>query len=549
MTTFLIIYAFLISFASGKSPIVIKGVTELGPQVCPDVTHVSRDGGYSVLLDGHIVWLYDDTECLDSQGKQLSFVSNTAAYVSDPNRNISILQDFGVQAVGKDKKTGETDTAILANTTVATGGWINFSPDEVEFNEKHKGVKRVAIWPGTSPTPYSLEQAYLFAPLVYVDSKPRNPSKRYQARGMTLISITTSSTGPAARRQANLIIPGKEVAYGGFSSLLAGSTAAKVEHLRDRDVYLIGSAAAGLQLARAKVGDLTDFSKYSFWDPMHRKFTKKSPDPAEKDYRKVYLPGSFSSGTIFYSPYFHTFIMVYYNKFVDSTFRIRFLHLNAPGSNDPVWITRGKHGKGIAAEDVEALVRYGWSPEQELYRSPAGKGGFNYAGVAHPEYWNRQYYARSLYPSGTSASQRQNAWYGSKVVSEKAAGGDGKHLLLSWTSQTKGGFDSGIYEVRLAKVEFGTIPQDSGGEFPSAAVSSSMQTISLASSALSTSATPSGPHTSLPKASSTWLTSAGSADRHASGPWRNRFPNSSTCFGALVGLLLLLLIWLSGLVI
>lgn len=366
---------------------------------------------------------------------------------------------------------------------------------------------------------------------------------------MTLISITTSSTGPAARRQANLIIPGKEVAYGGFSSLLAGSTAAKVEHLRDRDVYLIGSAAAGLQLARAKVGDLTDFSKYSFWDPMHRKFTKKSPDPAEKDYRKVYLPGSFSSGTIFYSPYFHTFIMVYYNKFVDSTFRIRFLHLNAPGSNDPVWITRGKHGKGIAAEDVEALVRYGWSPEQELYRSPAGKGGFNYAGVAHPEYWNRQYYARSLYPSGTSASQRQNAWYGSKVVSEKAAGGDGKHLLLSWTSQTKGGFDSGIYEVRLAKVEFGTIPQDSGGEFPSAAVSSSMQTISLASSALSTSATPSGPHTSLPKASSTWLTSAGSADRHASGPWRNRFPNSSTCFGALVGLLLLLLIWLSGLVI
>lgn len=127
------------------TPIIVKSITQLGPQITPDVTHVSRDGGYSVLLDGSIVWLYDDTECLDLQGKQLSFVSNTAAYAADSNTNISVLQDFGVEPVGKDEKSGNTDYAILANTTVGTGGWINFSPDELDFNHERKGVERVAI--------------------------------------------------------------------------------------------------------------------------------------------------------------------------------------------------------------------------------------------------------------------------------------------------------------------------------------------------------------------------------------------------------------------
>ena len=63
-------------------------------------------------------------------------------------------------------------------------------------------------------------QAFLYAPLVYVDSKPKDPSKEYQARGMTLITITAPDSGPIATRQGDLIIPGTEVAFGGFSPLL-----------------------------------------------------------------------------------------------------------------------------------------------------------------------------------------------------------------------------------------------------------------------------------------------------------------------------------------
>ncbi|KAL8810713.1 MAG: hypothetical protein Q9223_002160 [Gallowayella weberi] len=567
LIAFSIVCAPWIGYTCAWTPIVVKNVTQLGPQITPDVTHVSRDGGYSVLLNGQIIWLYDDTECLDRQGKQLSFVSNTAAYAKEPNKNVSMLLDFGVEAVGKDQKTGMENYAILADTTVATGGWVTFSPDELDFNLQRQGIERVAIckvWfphrdnprltrvstgPGTSPTPYSTSQAFVFAPLVYVDSKPQDPAKEYQARGMTLISVSASSKGPVANRQGDLIISGLEVAYGGFSSLLGYTTTANAQDLDDRDVYLLGMTDAGLQLARASVAKLTDFTTYSFWDPTQLQFVKKPPNLNEKDYQKIYLPGTFSSGSVFYSPYFNTFIMVYFNKLVDSTFRIRFLDLNNPVGKDPIWPRRGKRGQGIAPEDVEALVKYAWSPEQELYRSPPAKGGFNYAGIAHPEYFNRQYFAPSLYPKGTGRDERRNQWYGAQSVSEKDAGGDGKHLLLSWTSQLRGGLNSGIYQIQLAKVEFDNIPDNPEGHFPSGSASSSTPTLSLASGAQGSSTTaprPSVPKTSPSKSSSAALTSTGSAGRIAQQLWGLDSQLLFERLSAWTGVFLLLIIWIFG---
>lgn len=135
----------LFAFTFTWSPIAIKNVTLLGPQLSPAVTDVSRDGGYSALINGQVVWLYDDTECMDRTGKQLSFVSNTAAYVRDPYKNVSILRDFGVESVSTDQKTGAKNYAILANEAVGTGGWIPFQQDELDFNKQARGVQRVAI--------------------------------------------------------------------------------------------------------------------------------------------------------------------------------------------------------------------------------------------------------------------------------------------------------------------------------------------------------------------------------------------------------------------
>ena len=447
-----LLISFLISsvFAQASTPIIVRNVTLLGPQLSPDVTNVSRDGGYSALINGNIVWLYDDTECLDTQGHQLSFISNTAAYAKQPGSDVAPVTDFGVVNLGTNPD-GSPKTAILAHTTVGTGGWIPFQKDELQYNEQMKGRERVAICnlpptfvylvldcltnftgPGTSPTSISTTAAFLYAPLVYVDSKPQDPSKEYQARGMTLITITAPDSGPVAARRGDLIIPGTEVAYGGFSSIFGyqSTEASSKKDSGNRDVYLLGMAASGLQLARVGMNHLSDFSRYTFWDPQSQNFSAKPPDPNLQDASRIYLPGTFSSGSVFFSPYFKTFIMVYFNKMVDSTFYIRYLQLNGPLGHDTTWIAGGKNGKGLEAEDAEALVKYTWSAEQKLYASLPGPGGFNYAGMAHPEYFNTQYFARSLYPNKTPTRERVNEWYG-----PGSAGVDGKTLLLSWTSQ------------------------------------------------------------------------------------------------------------------
>ncbi|MCJ1282893.1 hypothetical protein MMC26_002219 [Xylographa opegraphella] len=419
--------------------ISVKNVTLLGPQFTPDVTNVSRDGSYSVLVNGNIVWLYDDTECMGHAGNQLSFVSNTAA-VADPNQNISTVKDFGVVMVGSDKY-GRKEYAILANDTVGTGGWIPFQPDELQFNNKMKDQERVAICMYREQSIATNEgakvetMAWHFSDPNQHNAGFHDPSKEYQARGMTLVTITAPSSGPIAAREGDLIIPGTEVAFGGFATLLGYTSTADPSSGNDkRDVYLLGAANNGLQLARVGLEDMETYTEYSYFDPERLQFSKASPDPNISDYTQIYLPGTFTSGSVFYSPYFTTYLMIYLNRMADSTFYVRYLDLNKPLETDPVWIQGGKEGKGIVQEEGEALVKYAWSPQQTLYASPPGKGGFNYAGTAHPEYFNRQYFAESLYPDSTTSSQRQNAWYGSTILSEDDAGSDGRHLLISWTS-------------------------------------------------------------------------------------------------------------------
>lgn len=298
----------------------------------------------------------------------------------------------------------------------------------------------------------------MFAPLVYVDSKPKDPARQYSNRGMTLISITAPQGGPVATRQGDLIIPGTEVAFGGFSTLLGYKSEKQDSDPGDRDIYALGVADNGLQLARVAINDIKDWSRYKFYDPENQDFSNTPPKPHTSDHKKIYLPGSYSSGSVFYSPYFSTFVMIYFNSMADSTFYMRYLDLDRPVEADSGWPTGGRNGEGIVPEDAEALVKYAWSAEQTLWTSPAKQGGFNYAGNAHPEFFNRYYFAPTLYPVATPKAKRINDWYGASLLTEAEAGGDGKNLLLSWTAQLQSGLNNGIYEVQLALLEFGDIP-------------------------------------------------------------------------------------------
>ena len=143
LALFGLIYFVLPAASEPWTRITIESTTLLGPQLTPDVTNVSRDGGYSALINDNVVWLYDDTECMGYAGNQLSFVSNTAA-MSHLDQGAAAVQDFGVVEVGEDVH-GRTEFAILANDTVGTGGWVPFEPDELTFNDRKKGAERIAI--------------------------------------------------------------------------------------------------------------------------------------------------------------------------------------------------------------------------------------------------------------------------------------------------------------------------------------------------------------------------------------------------------------------
>ena len=150
-----------------------------------------------------------------------------------------------------------------------------------------------------------MTQAFLYAPLVYVDYNPQDPSKEYQARGMTLITITipdTHKNGPIAVRKGDLVIPGTEVAFGGFATLLGfPSTADPTRDNTTRDIYLIGADKNGLQLARVALDDSLAFAKYTYFEPQSRSFSTTAPSPDVSDSQQMYLPGTFTSGSVSYS--------------------------------------------------------------------------------------------------------------------------------------------------------------------------------------------------------------------------------------------------------
>ena len=99
---------------------------------------------------------------MDTQGNQLSFVSNTAAYVNQPSKDVATIADFGVVKLGTNPN-GSPKTAILAHTTVGTGGWIPFQPDELQYNEQMNGKERVAICkPHLSSKNWAIKSAIIF---------------------------------------------------------------------------------------------------------------------------------------------------------------------------------------------------------------------------------------------------------------------------------------------------------------------------------------------------------------------------------------------------
>jgi hypothetical protein len=121
-----------------------KTSLNLGPQINPRLSGLSRDGGASVLLNGHVVWLFDDAQVTSKDDELLIFVTNTAAYSHAPNANLPFLQNFGISASGKEGSC-QSEHTIVVDKSLSGGGWIPFAEDESAFNRQGPGKDRMAI--------------------------------------------------------------------------------------------------------------------------------------------------------------------------------------------------------------------------------------------------------------------------------------------------------------------------------------------------------------------------------------------------------------------
>lgn len=175
-------------------------------------------------------------------------------------------------------------------------------------------------------------------------------------------------SGPTTKRLVNQFFYADEPLFGGLS-IVPGPL--------DGYLYMYASVINGVKLARVQEDDMTDRSKYEYWDG--QKFQSKIPkvDDSKANVVQFSTPTGFGAnigpdvGDVFWSSFHKTYLMI----FMDGTV------------NGQFWIAYSPDGSLTSWSTPEKL----WSPQPNPTWSEecdaSGMGGkWNYAGHSHPSW-------------------------------------------------------------------------------------------------------------------------------------------------------------------
>ena len=135
-----------------------------------------------------------------------------------------------------------------------------------------------------------------------------------------------------------------------------------------------------------------------------------------------FISGAFMDVDLFYSPRHLTFVIVYMTIYADNTFYYRYLQANS--SILPPFASGGDP----ASDYVENVLKYNWSAEQVLFKTPPTESGrYVYAGGVHQGY------------------------FGSNDIVN-----GGSKMLLSWTAPTgkDPSSEDSEYQIMTAEVDW-----------------------------------------------------------------------------------------------
>lgn len=151
----------------------------------------------------------------------------------------------------------------------------------------------------------------------------------------------------------------------------------------------------GFQLAHVLSKEVLDHTEYEFYNPQIGAFNNTPHICEMNNPRDFYVflekEDTFqTTGTVFFSPYFRTFVMIYTD--MNCIVKMRYLDLKFPTGKPDTYIQGSRCGRGgLVAFEVEALRFYSWSLEQKVFTLPKCHEETSSKGVpVHPEFFNRQ---------------------------------------------------------------------------------------------------------------------------------------------------------------
>ncbi|KAL1600803.1 hypothetical protein SLS60_007191 [Paraconiothyrium brasiliense] len=271
-------------------------------------------------------------------GSMKGFADNTIAYVGQNNLSLDKTTDFGLNGV----------------PTMA----LPFTQNETQYTTDHfdKDGTRCVLWPQSSiATIPTLDGGELGLGVYPVAIYGGNIQGDLYS---TLVEITADPiAGPKVERVVpQLFYADESPLYGGFSTIVSHESS---------DLYLFSkewdatTLTGGMRVAKVPVTAYKDRTQYTYWDGAS---WTSDLATASKAPAGLLFSSSLSTGDVFWSDYYNTYMVVYFNTFADSTFYMRYA--------------------------LEGTVTGKWSDEIKLAATQPGTGlqPYNYAGHAYPSF-------------------------------------------------------------------------------------------------------------------------------------------------------------------
>ncbi|KAK9469552.1 hypothetical protein V1512DRAFT_256532 [Lipomyces arxii] len=294
-----------------------------------------RDGGGTCNIGNRTLWFFCDT---------LAYRKKDNRIMGAPSNSLSLAKSFDLPA-------NLTDVTCRSSVNQCSNA-IPLTSSEAAVS--NSASTRYALWTFTNCVPTGDNTAVHFWQVNKFRSTSASSITGYT---MAEYNIDPVSNQISITRNAQYAEIPPTYNYGAFANVVVNGVA----YLYGLDVTYSGRN--DLHLASAPVSTIGDMSTWSYYDASTKSWNSTAPVPTTRRNTAAVISNSqpFATGaTVFFSEYHNAYLMVYFNNWADSTFRV----LSAPTPTGP-WTTNNK----------------------AVLKVPVGSG-HSYGGVAHPDYYS-----------------------------------------------------------------------------------------------------------------------------------------------------------------